>query len=60
MAVNHLPNQVLFAGDSKGPIIFSLAFGMAWCANSHWANEKQLHWPNEVLLARKCFGVPVY
>ena len=54
MGVNHWPNQVLLAGASKGPIVFSLTFGMAWCANSHWANGKgtfELHWPNEVLLA---------
>ena len=29
----------MLAGASKGPMMFSLALGMDWCANSHWANN---------------------
>ena len=29
MIVNHWPNQVLLAGVSKGPVLFSFGFGMA-------------------------------
>ena len=41
IAVIHWSNRVLLAGISKGPVMFSLAFGMAWCVNSHWANKNQ-------------------
>lgn len=47
MFVNHLPNQVWLTGASNGPIVFLMAFGMARCAHSHLANEKQPKMVNE-------------